>query len=240
MEPSSTVERALVVVAHPDDLDFGAGGTIATWTAAGTEVAYCVITDGDAGGFDPAVPREQIGGIRQAEQRAAGKELGVDDVTFLGYPDGRLEVSFDLRRDISRVIRQKRPQRVLVQSPERSWVRIGASHPDHLAAGEAALCAVYPDARNPFTHVELLRDEGLEAWSVPETWIMAPRDQATSWVDVTDTFERKIAALRAHVSQTAHMSGLEQMLRDWLALQAAAAGFPEGRLAEGFRVMDTA
>ena len=170
---TAPVETALVVVAHPDDLDFGCGGTIARWTAEGTTVSYCVITDGDAGGFDPSVPRDRIGGIRQAEQRAAGKELGVEDVTFLGYPDGRLAVSFDLRRDISRVIRQKRPQRVVVQSPERSYVRIGTSHPDHLAAGEAALCAVYPDARNPFTHVELLRDEGLEAWSAPQTWIMS-------------------------------------------------------------------
>ena len=84
------VERALVVVAHPDDLDFGAAGTIATWTDAGIEVSYCICTDGDAGGFDPAVPRSEIGGIRQAEQRAAAKEVGVEDVVFLGYPDGRL------------------------------------------------------------------------------------------------------------------------------------------------------
>ncbi len=239
-DTTTPVERALVVVAHPDDLDFGAGGTIAAWTAEGTKVSYCVITDGDAGGFDPSVPRDQIGGIRQAEQRAAGQELGVDDVVFLGYPDGRLAVSFDLRRDISRVIRQKRPQRMLVQSPERSWVRIGASHPDHLAAGEAALCAVYPDARNPFTHTELLQDEGLEAWSVPQTWIMASGGTPNHWVDVTDTFDRKVAALRRHVSQTEHMDDLEGMLRGWLTLQAKAGGLPEGRLAEGFRVMDTA
>ena len=239
-DTATPVERALVVVAHPDDLDFGAGGTIASWTAQGTQVSYCIITDGDAGGFDPSVPRDQIGGIRQAEQRAAGKELGVEDITFLGYPDGRLAVSFELRRDISRVIRQKRPQRIVVQSPERSWVRIGASHPDHLAAGEAALCAVYPDARNPFTHTELLQDEGLEAWSVPQTWVMASGGQPTHWVDVTDTFDRKVAALRQHVSQTEHMTDLEGMLRGWLTLQAQAGGLPEGRLAEGFRVMDTA
>ena len=237
---TAPVEKALVVVAHPDDLDFGAGGSIARWTAEGTEVSYCVITDGDAGGFDPAVPREQIGGIRQAEQRAAGKELGVEDVTFLGYPDGRLAVGFDLRRDISRVIRQKRPQRIVVQSPERSYVRIGTSHPDHLAAGEAALCAVYPDARNPFTHVELLRDEGLEAWSVPQTWIMSAGGVATHYVDVTDTFDRKVAALRSHASQTEHMDDLEGLLRGWLGRNAEAAGLAEGRLAEGFRVMDTA
>ena len=94
------VERALVVVAHPDDLDFGAAGTIATWTDAGIEVSYCICTDGDAGGFDPDVPRSEIGGIRQAEQRAAAKELGVEDVTFLGYPDGRLEVTVEQQRQV--------------------------------------------------------------------------------------------------------------------------------------------
>ena len=232
------VERALVVVAHPDDVDFGAGGTIATWTDEGIAVTYCIATDGDAGGFDPAVPRDQIGGIRQAEQRAAAKEVGVEDVVFLGYPDGQLTPSFDLRRDISRVIRQVRPQRLLMQSPEINWERIGASHPDHRAAGEAALCAVYPDARNPFTHLELAA-EGLDAWSVSETWVMAVGAGADRFVDVTDVFDRKVAALRRHESQTSHMEDLEGMLRMWLGRNAAAAGFPDGRLAEGFRVVDT-
>lgn len=232
------VERALVVVAHPDDVDFGAGGTVATWTESGIAVTYCICTDGDAGGFDPAVPRDQIGGIRQAEQRAAAKEVGVEDVVFLGYPDGQLAPSFALRRDVSRVIRQVRPQRLLMQSPEINWERIGASHPDHRAAGEAALCAVYPDARNPFTHLELAA-EGLEAWSVSETWVMAAGDGANRFVDVTDTFDRKVAALRRHLSQTAHMDDLEGMLRMWLGRTAAAAELAEGRLAEGFRVIDT-
>lgn len=232
------VERALVVVAHPDDVDFGAGGTIATWTEAGIAVTYCIATDGDAGGFDPAVPRDQIGGIRQAEQRAAAKEVGVEDVVFLGYPDGQLTPSFDLRRDISRVIRQVQPQRLLMQSPEINWERIGASHPDHRAAGEAALCAVYPDARNPFTHLELAA-EGLAAWSVSETWVMSAGMGADHWVDITDVFDRKVAALRRHESQTAHMADLEGMLRMWLGRNAKAAGLPDGRLAEGFRVIDT-
>jgi LmbE family N-acetylglucosaminyl deacetylase len=232
------VERVLVVVAHPDDLDFGAAGTIATWTDAGLEVSYCVITDGDAGGFDPAVPRSEIGGIRQAEQRAAAKAVGVEEVVFLGYPDGRLEVTMDLRRDISRVIRQQRPQRVLLQSPERNWERIYASHPDHLAAGEATMCAVYPDARNPFTHLELA-EEGLEAWTVGETWVMSTGAGANRYVDVTDVFDRKIEALRAHESQTGHMDDLEDRLRMWLTFNATAAGYPEGRLAEAFRVIDT-
>lgn len=232
------VERALVVVAHPDDVDFGAGGTIASWTDCDIAVTYCVCTDGDAGGFDPAVPRDEIGGIRQAEQRAAAKEVGVDDVVFLGYRDGQLTPSFDLRRDLSRVIRQVRPQRLLMQSPEINWERIGASHPDHRAAGDAALCAVYPDARNPFTHLELAA-EGLEAWAVGEVWVMAAGVGANCWVDVTDTFDRKVAALRRHVSQTGHMADLEGMLRSRLARNAELGALPAGRLAESFRVVDT-
>ncbi len=231
------VERALVVVAHPDDVDFGSAGTIATWTAEGIAVTYCIITDGDAGGFDPSVPREQIGSIRQDEQRAAAKELGVQDVVFLGYPDGRVSASFDLRRDISRVIRQVQPQRVLMQSPEINWERIGASHPDHRAAGEATLCAVYPDARNPFTHLELAA-EGLEALTVHEVWVMtAGGSGANRWVDITEVFDKKVAALRQHASQTAHMPDLEGMLRGWLSKVAADAGYPEGHLAESFKVV---
>ena len=234
-----TVERALVVVAHPDDLDFGAAGTLATWTDAGIEVSYCICTDGDAGGFDPDVPRSEIAGIRQAEQRAAAKEVGVEDVVFLGHPDGRLVSTVELRRDISRVIRQRRPQRLVMQSPERNWDRIYSSHPDHLAAGEAAIAAVYPDARNPFAHLDLAA-EGLEAWTVSEVWVMAGGGgPANRYVDVTETFDRKLAALRAHVSQTAHMDDLEAMLRTWLSANATAAGLPDGRLAEAFRVVDT-
>ena len=159
------VQRALVISAHPDDVDFGAAGTVATWTDAGVEVAYCIVTDGDAGGFDPSVPRAEIPGIRRAEQTAAAKEVGVTDLAFLGYPDGRLVTSLELRRDLSREIRRVRPERVLCPSPERNWQRIFASHPDHLAAGEASMGAVYPDARNPFAHPELLQ-EGYEPWSV--------------------------------------------------------------------------
>jgi LmbE family N-acetylglucosaminyl deacetylase len=232
-------ERALVVVAHPDDLDFGSGGTIAAWTDAGVEVSYCLVTDGDAGGFDPDVPRDEIAGIRRAEQVAAGKELGVDDLVFLGYPDGRLTVTIELRRDIARVIRQKRPHRVLTHSPERSWERVYASHPDHLAAGEAALSAVYPDARNPFAHPELAA-EGLQEWTVQEVWVMGGAGGVVDrYVDVTDTFDRKIAALRAHESQTSHMDDLDAFVRAWNADLARRGELPEGRLAEAFRVLDT-
>jgi LmbE family N-acetylglucosaminyl deacetylase len=233
------VERALVVTAHPDDVDFGAGGTVAAWTDAGVEVTYCVITDGDAGGFDPSVPRSEIPGIRRAEQEAAAKVLGVDDVRFLGYPDGRLTVSIELRRDLSRVIRQVRPQRVVCQSPLRSFARIYASHPDHLAAGEAALCAVYPDARNAFAHPELLADEGLDPWAAAEVWVMTS-DGPDRYVDVTDTFDRKLEALRRHESQMTDVEGMESRVRTWLGAQAVRGGLASGRLAESFLVSDTA
>ena len=147
-------------------------------------------------------------------------------------------MSVELRRDISRVIRQKRPQRLLIQSPERNWERIYSSHPDHLAAGEAAISAVYPDARNPFAHLELAV-EGLEPWTVPEVWVMSSGEAANRYVDVTDTFERKLSALRAHVSQTAHMDDLEGLLRGWAGKNAQSAGFAEGRLCEAFTVVAT-
>jgi LmbE family N-acetylglucosaminyl deacetylase len=234
----SEIQRALVIAAHPDDADFGSAGTVAGWTTAGIEVAYCIVTSGDAGGFDPLVRRADIPGIREAEQRAAAAAVGVTDVSFLRYPDGALEVTQPLRRDISRVIRRVRPQRVVCSSPERNWARIGASHPDHLRAGEASLCAVYPDSRNPFAHPELLA-EGLEGWTVSEVWMTAaPQHLQNHWVDVTDGFQRKVAALRAHVSQTADVD-LESMLGIWLTAQGQAAGFASGRMAEAFHVINT-
>lgn len=147
MTTNRTVHRLLVVTAHPDDVDFGAAGTIATLTDAGVEVGYCIVTDGDAGGFDPEIARSEIPRIRRDEQTAAAKELGVDDLRFLGYPDGALVASLDLRRDISREIRRFRPDVLMCQNPERDFNRIHSSHPDHLAAGDAAISAVYPDAR---------------------------------------------------------------------------------------------
>jgi LmbE family N-acetylglucosaminyl deacetylase len=125
---------------------------------------------------------------------------------------------------------------VVLQSPQRNWTRIPASHPDHLATGEAAMCAVYPDARNPFAFPELLADEGLDAWTVPEVWVMGS-ESADHYVDVTDTFETKLAALRAHLTQTGHRDDLADMLGAMHAASARAGGLPEGRLAEAFRVV---
>jgi LmbE family N-acetylglucosaminyl deacetylase len=233
----SEVQRILCVMAHPDDVDFGCAGTVAAWSKAGIEVSYCIVTDGDAGGFDPTVPRQQIAGIRRAEQTAAASEVGVTDLTFLGYPDGRLEATLDLRRDITRVIRQVRPDRVVCQSPDRNFQRIFASHPDHLAAGEATLCAVYPDSRNPFTFTELA-DEGLEAWTVREVWMNAMQSP-NRFFDITDTVDRKLAALRCHVSQLPDEEATLDRVRQWVTATAKAADLPDGAAAEGFFVIET-
>ncbi len=233
------VERILVVTAHPDDVDFGSAGSVARWTDAGARVSYCIVTDGDAGGFDPAVPRSEIPAIRRAEQTAAAARVGVapEDVIFLGHPDGYLEVSLDLRREIASVIRRVRPRRVVTQSPERNWARIYPSHPDHLAAGEATICAVYPDSRNPFWFPELLA-QGLEPWTVEELMVMGG-PQPDVFVDVTDQFERKLAALRCHESQhTDADGGLAERMSGWLGMNAEAGGLGPGRLAEAYRFLD--
>jgi LmbE family N-acetylglucosaminyl deacetylase len=233
------IERVLVVAAHPDDIDFSSAGTVAVWTGAGVAVSYCIVTDGDAGGFDPAVPRAEIGAIRRAEQTAAAKRVGVDDVTFLGYPDGRLTVSLELRRDIARQIRRVRPDRVISPSPDRNYQRIAASHPDHMATGEATLCAVYPDARNPFAFPELV-EEGHEAWVAREVWLSGVPAEADRFVDVTDTIDRKIAALREHASQMVNIADIDSLVRDWNAMNAELAGLPKGRYAEMYRCLPTA
>jgi LmbE family N-acetylglucosaminyl deacetylase len=231
------IERVLVVSAHPDDVDFGVAGSIATWTASGIDVSYCIVTDGDAGGSDLELPREEMARIRRAEQTAAAATVGVTDLHFLGHPDGRLQPTIELRRDLSRVIRVVRPQRVVCQSPERIWERVYASHPDHLAAGEAAVCAVYPDARNPFAHPELL-EAGYEPWAVPQLWLMA-HPNVNVYVDTTDTIDKKVAALLCHESQIPDPEGLDQRMRDWGAMIASRVGLPEGRLAEAFQSVDS-
>ncbi len=228
----------LGVFAHPDDVDFGAGGTVARWVADGLATSLLIVTRGDSGGFDDT-PREQMPALREAEQRAAAAELGVTDVVFLdGYRDGYLTPTIDLRRDIARVIRRVRPDRVLTNSPLRRWERIaGPSHPDHLAVGEATTCAVYPDARNPFAFPELLED-GLEPWVVREIWY-AGGPEPDHVIDVTGTFDTKVAALRRHVTQTSHLDDLVTLLRGRMEPLACAAGLPDGAVAEAFTIIRT-
>ncbi len=162
----------------------------------------------------------------------------MDDVRFLGHPDGMVQATRELRRDISRVIRQVQPERVITQSPERNWDFMYASHPDHLAAGEAAVCAVYPDARNPFAHPDLLQLEGLEPWSVPELWIMGPGGQGAGIaVDTTATIGRKVSALMCHKSQMADPDAISERILTAGRAMGELAGLPDGSSAELFRVM---
>jgi len=235
--PDDGVGRVLVVTAHPDDVDFGTAGTVAAFTAAGVDVTYCVVTNGEAGGSDRAMARADMAALRQDEQRAAAAVVGVSDVRFLGHPDGMVQATTDLRRDISRVIRDVRPQRVVTQSPDRNWDFIYASHPDHLAAGEAAVDAVYPDSRNPFAHPELLDVEGLEPWTVSELWLMGPGGKPGIAVDTTATVERKVAALLCHKSQIPDPDGVSARIVDWARAAGETAGLTEGSSAELFRVI---
>ena len=232
----SDIKRILFITAHPDDLDFGAGGTIAHWTDKGIEVSYCVCTNGDQGGVDPDVNRSDMPKIRQKEQRDAGAVLGVSDIHFLNYVDGHLIVSHDVRKKLVRVMRQTRPDRLVIQSPERNWDRIPASHPDHMAAGENAMQAVYPDAGNPFAFTDLLEKEGLEPWQPREIWVMS-HNSPNHVVDITDTIDRKIRAIEAHVSQVSHNPDLGKRIRDWGSHNAETHGLGSDRFAEVFRVV---
>ena len=234
----SEIKRVLVVTAHPDDLDFGAGGSIAGWTDKGIEVSYCIMTNGDQGGEDPTIPRSEMPKIRQREQREAGKILGVSNITFLNHVDGWLEPTIERRKEVVREIRKTRPDRMVIQSPERNWDRLFSSHPDHLAAGEIAIQAVYPDARNPFAFMDLQNEEGLEPWRVKEVWVYA-HHSPDYWVDITDTFDKKMAALDTHVSQTAHNKELRKMVREWGERNAGVGGLPVGRIAEAFKIVNT-
>jgi LmbE family N-acetylglucosaminyl deacetylase len=230
------IERALVVTAHPDDVDFGAAGTVATLTDAGVHVSYCIVTDGDAGGFDLEIPRHDVALLRRKEQTDAANVVGVTELFFLGHGDGRVQVTLQLRADISAVIRRVRPRVVIAQSPQRILDRVYASHPDHIATGEATLCAVYPDARNPFAFPELFQ-EVIEPWAVDEVWVQGA--EATNTVDVTANVDRKLQALMCHVSQHTDPQRTETMVREWMANTAKQYGLPDGASAEAFRVVDT-
>ena len=237
--PDLAVDRVLVVVAHPDDAEFWAGGSIALWTNAGSEVTYCVLSDGDAGGFDPVTPRTQIPQIRRAEQAEAATLLGVNDVRFFGLGEGGFrQDSCELHIDLVRVIRQVRPQRVVTWSPEWNWQRFRSCHPDHLATGAAVLTAIYPDAGNQFALPQLKEQEGLDAWTVGEVWLLnSPQREVNHYVDITQTFDQKVAAVRAHSSQIKDPDTLADRLRKRIAPNTAAAGLPQGRLAEAFQVI---
>lgn len=190
----------LVVMAHPDDAEFGCGGTIARWAAAGKEINYVLCTSGDKGSSDPDISPYKLAQTRRAEQINAAHALGAHDVVFLSYEDGVLRNTIELRRDIVREIRRFRPDAVICQDPT---MRFGGNrylnHPDHRAAGDACLDAVYPSARDPHVFPELLVD-GFLAHKVREVF-MSTQQNADVWIDISECFERKLEGLRQHTSQ---------------------------------------
>jgi LmbE family N-acetylglucosaminyl deacetylase len=226
----SPLERALVVVSHPDDGEFGAAPTIAQLTRAGVRVDYVVTTDGGKGTEDPDVTPEQLSSTRVAEQRAAADILGVSDIVHLGYPDGYLTPSLDLRRDITRQIRRFRPDLVITQNPQRRLdFNPFIGHPDHLATGEATLASVYPAARDHLNFPELWRDEQLEPWKVRQV-LLTGVEQPNLWLDVGDTFDIGLQAILAHASQVDPDDVTERMRE-----RARIVGEPQGiGLAQAF------
>lgn len=224
-------------MAHPDDVDFGAAGTIANLTDAGVDVVYCLVTDGQAGGFDHTIPRDEMASIRREEQTLAAACVGVTDLRFLGHMDGSVVADLELRHDISAVIRDVRPQVVITQNPLRSLESTYGSHPDHIATGEATFAAVYPDARNPFAFAGR-PITAVPDWSVDEIWIAFGPD-ADGVVDITQQLDRKIEALMAHASQHRDPAAMEERVRTWWQDIAETHGLPAGSSAETFRVVNT-
>jgi LmbE family N-acetylglucosaminyl deacetylase len=237
--PNGRYDRVLVVTAHPDDPEFAFGASVAMLAGDGAEVNYVICTDGCQGGEDPSVPDADLTATRYAEQRAAAEVLGVRDVVFLGFRDGNLAPTLELRKAITREIRRFRPDLVMTHMPARVLsIPIGASHPDHVAVGEATLSAVYPDARNPRAFRELL-EEGLDAHRVREVWLPG-FDAADHYVDATDLIEKKIEAIRCHRSQF-EKPGMEpdapdRWIRDRMRQVGERAGF---EYAESFKKLET-
>jgi LmbE family N-acetylglucosaminyl deacetylase len=224
------LRRVLVVFSHPDDAEFLAAPAIAALVDGGATVDYLVTTDGGKGTENPAVTPEQLAATRIAEQRAAADVLGVGEIVHLGYPDGYLTPSLELRRDIVRQIRRFQPDVVIAQNPQRRTDGEAiVAHPDHLATGEATMAAVYPAARDRLNFPELI-GEGYEPWKVRQL-LVTGTELPNLWIDVAATFERGIEALRCHVSQIDDPDEVE----GWMRQRAEAAGRDAGlSLAQGF------
>lgn len=196
-----TTQKILVVLAHPDDPEFFCGATIAKWIASGHHISYCLLTCGDKGTKNLKMTSEELCQIRQKEQLAAAKVLGVKNIRFLGYQDGYLVPDLNLRRDVTRVIRQEKPDILVTCDPTTLFIGDDrVNHPDHRAAGQAVIDAVFPAARDHLFFIELWRDEKLEPHSVREVWISGSL-QPNTFIDVTDYWQIKIKALCEHKSQ---------------------------------------
>jgi len=215
------VDRVLVVTAHPDDSEFGAGGTTARLVREGKQVSYCIVTNGNKGSGDRTMTPERLAAIRQEEQRNAARVLGVEVVDFLGFPDCEVEDTRETRLAVTAAIRRHRPDLLIIQNPNRTR-NLGASHRDHRITAGIALDCVYPLARDHMAFPELLA-QGLEPHKVKEVWLMWWEDPPVV-VDITETVDLKIKALACHVSQLPDMAAVEKRVRE----RGAALGKPKG------------
>lgn len=218
---ANTIKRVLVVVAHPDDAEFGCGGTVAKWVKEGREVAYVILTNGDKGSTDRSMTSERLVRIRAQEQLNAARTLGVEHVEFLGYPDGELEDTREVRRAVTAQIRRFRPDLIVTQNPNRS-TSLYASHRDHRITGGVVLDCVYPLARDHLSFPELLA-QGLEPHKVREVYLMGWENPDVV-VDISDTMELKLKALACHTSQMGDFAWVESRVRE----RAAQLGKPKG------------
>ncbi|NDJ76594.1 MAG: PIG-L family deacetylase [Chloroflexi bacterium] len=229
------LQRVMGIFAHPDDPEFFSGGTFAKWATEGKRITFVLATSGDKGSGDLGMTSDVLVGIREAEERAAAARLGVQDVVFLRYPDGELQPTLALRRQLARLIRIKKPDIVVTNDPTARWYGTGyLNHPDHRAIGDAALDAVFPAARDHLTFPELYRDEGLGPHKVKQVYLCGPREP-NARVDVTDFLEKKITALREHKSQIKDMDEMARRQRDNIDPEFAGDGI---RYTESFRVFE--
>jgi LmbE family N-acetylglucosaminyl deacetylase len=224
--------RILGVFAHPDDAEFTCGGAAAVWADAGAPITYVIVTNGAAGSTDPAQDLDELIKTREAEQRAACETLGVKNLIFLGYADGTLQPTIELRRELTRIIRQLKPDRVVTGDPTAVFYGTDyINHPDHRAAAEATIYAVFPSAVTRPIFPELLA-EGYEPHQVKEVYISGDITSANVFVDISTAIDRKIEALRCHKSQLDPGDG--QWVREWAAETGKKADL---EYAEAFRVM---
>ncbi len=214
MTDEAPLQRVMALYAHPDDPEFFSGGLLAKFAAEGKDLIYVLATSGDKGSDDPDMTRARLIDIREAEQRAAAAVMGSKTVIFLRHPDGELEHTLRFRRDLTRIIRQQRPDIVITNDAQTVWTRSGSiNHPDHRAIGEAALAAIYPAARDRHTFAELWRDEGLEPHKVRRVYLAGTLDPNFK-VEITPYLDRKIEAIRQHASQVKDPAAMERRLRE--------------------------
>jgi LmbE family N-acetylglucosaminyl deacetylase len=237
-DPSMNGKRVLAVFAHPDDAEFGLSGTVARWVKEGATVEYVCVTDGSAGSNEPGVVREELARLRHEEQLAACETLGVSSCTFLGIPDGHVELSLDLRRAITREVRRVRPDVFMVPDPARLWdpERRYVNHTDHRTVGLACLAVVNPDAPTRPQFPELL-DEGFEPFEIPSMWMPSWDGDVDTFVDISDTIDLKIAALRCHKSQLGDWP-VDDFIRERARARGEKAGMEYAESFRTFRLKD--